>query len=476
MSGPPRIAARQARPLSPASASSSPKLDDISSRPVFAGPNTPDSPSLMSSTPQNHVPSPAAHQAPSTMTSQPSSQLMDSPPNSSSSKPGSQPIITTTTNTFPTPASSTAGTVPPSTQPDDGDVQMSESDGPPGEVTSHATTGIADDAMAIDRNVSDYTNHERQASVVEPGDGSSRVSGQDKGKGIDQGARHGEELSIEGKIGLERLHADIGQPYLLLKSPHPPTRPQPTQNLISLYGLDPLAATVARKDKFGQKINKLRKSYEGKIKDFNLAGKNKPAKHEEGQPGGLLELVQWPDEEWQNQKLFGKEMTKGLGDALMAKLDKAMTMEPGPIPDDDKWRTVLGLDDDTLRDVSGAGGKKQGLQGVAGGSASQADASTSRGAAAAAAPSPTTPIDRPRRSGKKRSYRESSFAGYGEGYGDDDGELGFSTGDDDDGRRANASKKKRRKDSVGKSPPPLGGRGGSYGVGMVGVGSGIGAR
>jgi hypothetical protein len=41
--------------------------------------------------------------------------------------------------------------------------------------------------------------------------------------------------------------------------------------------------------------------------------------------------------------------------------------------------------------------------------------------------------NRPKRNGKKRSYGDSSFEGYGEGYPDDDGgvDTGYSTGDGD---------------------------------------------
>ena len=80
----------------------------------------------------------------------------------------------------------------------------------------------------------------------------------------------------------------------------PRSRPHPTQDLFQLYGLEPLANSVRRKDPVtGEKINKLRKSYESKIKEF--AGKNKPVVNE----GEFFHLLNWPDEEWANTRNDG---------------------------------------------------------------------------------------------------------------------------------------------------------------------------
>jgi len=274
------------------------------------------------------------------------------------------------------------------------------------------------------------------------------------------------------------------------------SQPHPTQNLISLYGLDPLAATVARTNPVtGEKINKMRKSYEGKIKTFGLAGRNKAVKHEAGKLAGLMELVQWPDEEWQNQKVLGKEVEKGLGDTLLAKLDRAMKMEPGPVPNNETWEDLLGHEKTkpipSPADVPikkplpiPTNTVRQNLQ--------------SNAANTVGIPSPE--VARPKRSGKKRRYDEHSFEGYGEGYVDDDGDpggAGYSSGDGEGSRRGGSSKKKRKtvglsvpvhsklgssalwlttlseQDYSSARPPGFGERGGSYGVGMVGVGSGI---
>ncbi len=225
---------------------------------------------------------------------------------------------------------------------------------------------------------------------------------------------------------------------------YPTSQPHPTQNLIALYGLDPLAATVARTDPVtGEKINKMRKSYEGKIKSFNLAGRNRAVKHEPGKLTGLMEMVQWPEEEWQNQKVAGKEVEKGLGDALLAKLDRAMNMEPGPVPNNESWEDILGHEKSKPIPPPAEVATKKPLPH----NSNIVKASGSNNAGNLIG-TPSAEIARPKRTGKKRRYDEHSFEGYGEGYVDDDGDLGggtgYSSGDGDGSRRGGSAKKKRK--------------------------------
>lgn len=245
----------------------------------------------------------------------------------------------------------------------------------------------------------------------------------------------------------------------------------------------------------GEKINKMRKSYEGKIKSFGLAGRNRAVKHELGKIAGLMELVQWPDEEWHNQKVLGKEVEKGLGEVLLAKLDLAMKMEPGPVPNNETWEDLLGHE--KIKPIPSPADvpMKKSLP---------IPANTVRLSSQNNAPNtvatPSAEVARPKRSGKKRRYDEHSFEGYGEGYVDDDGDpggAGYSSGGGEGSRRGGSSKKKRKmvglsvsvipaigslalwlttaseQDYSSARPPGFGERGGSYGVGMVGVGSGI---
>lgn len=196
---------------------------------------------------------------------------------------------------------------------------------------------------------------------------------------------------------------------------------------------------------------KIRKTYKGKIQAFGLAGRNQEVKHPEGQPGGLVEMMQWPEEEWRNQKVVGKEVEKGLDEVYLAKLERAMKMQPGPLPGFDAG--VLGLDGPTTTASSGmpasntlesrktspvavvtAAGNHDGVSnsklpvgtkaGVHHGNGGLVNTTANTGSAAttgvAAPPGPSEPM-RPRRAGKKRRYDDRSFEGYEEGFIDDDG-------------------------------------------------------
>lgn len=220
---------------------------------------------------------------------------------------------------------------------------------------------------------------------------------------------------------------------------HTRTGPDPNFDLLSVYGLAGLVSTVARTDPFtGEKINRLRKSYEGKIKLFGLSGRNKPVKDEGPNLPPLRQFMSWPEEEWQNQKVFGKEIRDFDGD-MMSKLSKAMDMEKGTVPNSEYWEDILGHEKSAkgapaigiskkLPPYPGALGRS--ISGGPNGIASpRVQASTPRGSPA---------VDRPRRSGMKRSYADSSFDGYGEGFVDDEGDV---ASNGEDGR---SGKKKRR--------------------------------
>ena len=160
----------------------------------------------------------------------------------------------------------------------------------------------------------------------------------------------------------------------------------------------------------GEKINRLRKSYEGKLKGLGLAGRNKPVKHEPSAPGGLIQLTMWPEEEWQNQKVTGKEIKVAEVDSTLHDLQmRAMKMEPGPVPNNDFWEDVLGHEKLSKHHAGDAGGKKM--------SASRA-AQLNGGAVV-----PEIVEQQPERTrasrGRKRNYDDNSFVGYGEGYADD---------------------------------------------------------
>ncbi|KAI5206576.1 Rox3-domain-containing protein [Aureobasidium subglaciale] len=244
---------------------------------------------------------------------------------------------------------------------------------------------------------------------------------------------------------------------LLCQSPHPISRPHPNENLINLYGLQSIANSVRRTDPAtGEKINKLRKSYEGKVKNFGLSGKNKPTDIN----GELRGFMEWDEGSWYEQRIQGRELDKAESSPLMARLSRALIMNPGTLPADEhnKWKNILGLDDGNKtpsQPASKVAAHPQMLK---------AQASSMR-ASAPASPRASNPNGiRPDRSNKKRRYDESSYTGYNESYQEDDG---YSTGGLDDKR--NSATKKRRKDF----PTNFEGSGNSssaFNNGMLGVG------
>lgn len=209
------------------------------------------------------------------------------------------------------------------------------------------------------------------------------------------------------------------------------TGPDPSLDLISLYGLGSIAHSVARLDSVtGEKINRLRKSYEGKLKGLGLAGRNKPVKQEPGAPGSLRHLTMWPEEEWQNQKVFGKQIkVADIDSALQGLQSRAMQLEPGAVPNNDFWEDVLGHEKPAKGLGTGDTGKKSNP--APGG---RVPLQTSATPVSAQEPERSRPSR-----GRKRHYDDNSFVGYGEGYADDDEDPGFYSNGEGTG------KKKRKK-------------------------------
>ena len=224
-----------------------------------------------------------------------------------------------------------------------------------------------------------------------------------------------------------------------------PQNPLLISNLISLYGLDGLAATVARTDpQTGEKINKMRKSYEGQLKTFALSGRNKSVKHDPSKGMSLSEMAAWPEEEWQKQKVSGKDIKDGMPESMKGKLEKAMQMLPGPVPENDKWEDLLGIEKVKPTDSNKDKGLKNAPAGKPSGQQVNGirlpnNASTNTGQVA-------EPI-RARRTTKKRRYDEGSFEGYGEGYVDDEMDVGYTSGESRSTRNS-AGNRKRRKTKV----------------------------
>ncbi|RMZ90547.1 hypothetical protein DV736_g2224, partial [Chaetothyriales sp. CBS 134916] len=237
---------------------------------------------------------------------------------------------------------------------------------------------------------------------------------------------------------LDELQKDMGEPFLLCRSKLKPSRPDPSRHLLGIYGLSPLLGDVIRMDPItGEKINKLRKSYEGQIKLFGLAGKNKPdpcvrkkEPAEEAEPGPLRKAIgsSWrglqSDQDWRAEHPSSEIATD---DDLRRRMRKALAIQPGTVRNPAEWDEYLGHD----KTRPGLGHPPVA---VAPWKVPNGVIQQSR---------PRQPVDKRTTRGKKRSYDDDSFVGYGDGY--SDVEDAGARDDDDDG----ASRKKRRKPSFG---------------------------
>ncbi|CAI7568661.1 unnamed protein product [Penicillium glandicola] len=443
----------QARPPSPSSPAGS--LKENHRLPISSDhiPQTPTSPPLMSVSEQSHATNfISSHTSPNQATVQPN---ISSPPSSApmSTQVSQQPTMSTT-NSFPTPASSVSGNPANATLADDVDqgrksfnmgIQDSAENsgaGPAQQPTQHSPTDHNRQSLQTDTTNDFATGQGQHATDPDAMDVDT------------ESTRRADTLSLS----LDSLQKELTSAFHLCKSSPIVTGPDPSVDLVSLYGLGSIAHSVARMDPVtGEKINRLRKSYEGKLKGLGLAGRNKPFKKEIGAPGSLRYMTLWPEEEWQNQKVHGKAIKVADMDSALQNLQsRAMQMEPGPIPNNDFWEDILGHEKQAKNPAPGDTGKKAAPVPIAGRPSTQSYAASPQSQEA----------ERPRPSrGRKRHYDDNSFAGYGEGFVDDDDDPGFYSNGDGTG------KKKRKKDHVAKVSTPMSERSSSYGVGMFGIGA-----
>jgi hypothetical protein len=197
-----------------------------------------------------------------------------------------------------------------------------------------------------------------------------------------------------------------------------------------MYGLRDIAASVRRYHPVtGVKINKLRKSYEGKLKELGLPGKNRVIENQK-ELQGLL------DPQWENLNEDGStwwlERMPRTSDGpmknnMLASLNAALSLKPGRLPkaEHEHWKAQLAFDDAKPKPTAPTKT-----------AASNFLKSTTGPLARKSAPaSPRNVPGRPERTSKKRRYDDTSFEGYEE--------EGYSTGDAED-RLAG----KRRKQQV----------------------------
>jgi len=216
---------------------------------------------------------------------------------------------------------------------------------------------------------------------------------------------------------------------------HPPAFPQLSEDLFEMFNLTGIAAEVARTLPNGEK-NAMRKTYKGHIKRLGVNGHFDSVKKEVDDQDGFFAMLYAPETEWNVHMVKGKEIEDGFSDEVRAHLTRATAMNKGPIPKDRWDSSVLG---DLAQDKIAASKQTSSAKATA--------PSTPAASAVGAAPRPKGPgalapdAARPRRSIKKRSYGDSSFEGYGDGFPDDDGgaDTGYDTGEGE------GSAQKRRK-------------------------------
>ncbi|TVY56867.1 Mediator of RNA polymerase II transcription subunit 19 [Lachnellula cervina] len=277
----------------------------------------------------------------------------------------------------------------------------------------------------------------------------------------DHGDRDQKKAHVEdSRLSIEDLHLDVGEKYLLCRTPHPGQTPSLSQDLFDRYSLESIAKSVARQKPNGEK-NALRKTYKNFFKALELSGDPQVDKKEVNAPGTLSAMLAQPDEQWDSEMVRGHEMDKGLSEAVNTSIGKALTMARGKIPKA-AWNPAI------LGEVAAPSQLPEPAKGLHSGNR------TPIPHAAAAARAGKADIPRPKRNVKKRSYGDASYEGYGEGYVDDDNnhDVGYSTGDGED----RSGRKRPKKLTTPKKTGPHSFQGpsgpmrqNSYGPGMVGV-------
>ncbi|KAJ2978802.1 hypothetical protein NUW58_g7380 [Xylaria curta] len=247
----------------------------------------------------------------------------------------------------------------------------------------------------------------------------------------DTGAHAHKKVHLDDprKISIQDLHLDVGEKYLVCKTSHSISSPRMSEDLFEKFGLTGIAAEVARTKPNGEK-NALRKTYKGQIKTLGLSGHFDVVKKE---PSAFMGLLMVAEEDWQNRAVSGKDIERGLTSTHLSHLTKATTLARGQIPKALWDSSVLG----DLAPTHAA--KRASPDQAPRATAPNTPALSATGATQKSNKPMAAQLDRARRLGKKRSYQDTSFEGYGEGYDDDTG--GYSTGDGDD----RLNKLKRRK-------------------------------
>jgi hypothetical protein len=209
-------------------------------------------------------------------------------------------------------------------------------------------------------------------------------------------------------------------------------RPHPSSDLLGLYDLRSVQISVQRKDPVtGEKVNKLRKSYEGKLKDLGLEGRNK-ATESEGYLQGFVDPA-WDDAVfdgsgktiWQ-ARMEPTAIGGSTQETLLKGLDAALTFKSGRLPkaEHNQWTHSLGLGETVAAKAAPVAPAVPAKTQTTNFVSKVAPIANGRSSAPA---SPQSLAGRMQRKGAKRRYDESTYEGY-----DEDG---YSTGGDRAGKR-----------------------------------------
>lgn len=273
----------------------------------------------------------------------------------------------------------------------------------------------------------------------------------------DQGEREQKKVHVEdSRISIKDLHLDVGQKYLLCRTPHPVGAVPFSADLFERYGLSDVAQTVARINPDGKK-NVIRKTYKNYIsKVFQLPGAFEADKKDTEAPDSLWAMMTQPEEVWENQyRQPTKEIGLGLSEQTVASLGKAVTMARLKSMGDAWDEGILGSHSNKARDEAAKLAQNGARTPV---HLSQAQNPAIQRSSKAEPP-------RPKRNIKKRSYGDASFDGYGEGFVDDDlHDGGYSTAEGDD----RTGRKRPKKSGTMSAQAPLP-RHNSYGPGSIGA-------
>jgi len=178
------------------------------------------------------------------------------------------------------------------------------------------------------------------------------------------------------------------------------------QNLLGKYGLHDLLAKCARQDPdTGEKINKLRSSYAGQVKDAKLPGKNDHDRvvRQDDQPSKLRTMATLPDQEF---VLRRSERKIGDLSGLQGLMKNALHLEAGSMNKAtmELWDNILGHEPQ----------KPARPQQPA---YAQLQQSRIPNGVKPAHPVAAPQVDKRSTRGKKRAYDDTAYAGY-QGYGD----------------------------------------------------------